>query len=149
MSDIKTVFVDLETGADFALDQLGLVEDDGLETALLISLFTDRYANADDVLPDGGNDRRGWWADEFNVVQQDLIGSRLWLILREKQLGRVLVRAREYAKEALQWLIDDGVAESVDVVATNPRMGILALFVAVYRPLQPVAEYRFETFWTA
>lgn len=148
MSDIKTVFIDMEHGADYALDALGLTEDDGLETAVIISLFTDRRANADDTIPDGSNDRRGWWADAFNDVVNDKIGSRLWLLSREKQLSAVLVRAREYAMEALQWLVDDGVAQAVDVVASNPKPGVLGLWVSVYRPLQPVTQFRFDAFWS-
>ena len=149
MSDIKTVFIDLEHGADYAIDALGLKVDDGLETAVIISLFTDRRANADDNIPDGSNDLRGWWADSFNAIENDKIGSRLWLLSREKQLTSVLVRAREYSEEALAWLVADGVAESVEVASSNPRMGILALAVSIYRPLQPVTQYRFETFWSA
>jgi phage gp46-like protein len=147
MSDIKTVFIDMTQGADYALDALGLTPDDGLETAVIISLFTDRRANVDDSIPDGSNDFRGWWADAFNDVEHDKIGSRLWLLSREKQLPSVLVRAREYALEALQWLVDDGVAQSITVEATNPRTGLLALAVLVFRPLQPVSQYRFDLFW--
>lgn len=149
MSDIKTLFIDFERGADYALDGLGLVEDDGLDTAVIISLFTDRRANADDTIPDGSKDRRGWWGDSFADVQGDLIGSRLWLLSRAKQLPAVLARAQQYADEALQWLVDDSVAESVEVVASNPRMGILALGVSITRPGHPVKHYRFEQFWSA
>ena len=146
MSDIKTIFIGFPEGCDYALDGLGLVEDDGLETAIIISLFTDRRANADDVIPDGSTDRRGWFGDIFNEVEHDKIGSRLWLLAREKQLQSVIIRAREYAEESLEWLIDDGVADAVVVVASNPRSGILGLEVAITRPLQPVIQYRFETF---
>lgn len=149
MSDIKTIFASLEQGADYAQDGLGLIEDDGLETAVLISLFTDRLANDDDEIPDGSGDRRGWWADALNDDSTDKIGSRLWLLSREKQLPTVLVRAREYALEALQWMVADGVAQSVDVDASNPRDGILALVISITRPEHPVTQYRFETFWKA
>ncbi|WP_235210433.1 phage GP46 family protein [Caballeronia sordidicola] len=30
---------------------------------MLNSLFTDRQARADDVIPDGSDDPRGWWRD--------------------------------------------------------------------------------------
>lgn len=148
MSDIKTTLIDLEQGADYLLDSLGLAEDEGLETAVIISLFTDRRANADDVIPDGSTELRGWFGDAFNDDDHDQIGSRLWLLSREKQLPSVLVRAQQYAQEALQWLIDDGVAQSVEVVASNPRDGILALAVSIYRPLQPVTQFRFDAFWS-
>lgn len=149
MSDIKTIFIDFDHGSDYALDGLGLAEDDGLETAVILSLFTDRRANADDIIPDGSNDRRGWWADQFADINNDQFGSRLWLLSREKQLTAVMIRAKQYADEALQWLVDDGVAESVEVVASNPRMGILGLAVAITRPGQAVKQYRFESFWSA
>ncbi|WP_324606427.1 phage GP46 family protein [Xenorhabdus nematophila] len=68
--------------------------------------FTDRRALDSDELPAGaGTDRRGWWGDTFNTRS---IGSRLWLLAREKQLSAVLHRAKAYADEALAWLIDDG-----------------------------------------
>lgn len=149
MSDIKTTFISFGQGCDYVQDGLGLAEDDGLETAVILSLFTDRRALADDAIPDGTNDRRGWWADEFNEAENDKVGSRLWLLSREKQLQQVLVRAKQYADEALKWLVDDGVAERVDVVASIPRPAILGLQVAVTRPKQPVKQYRFETFWSA
>lgn len=149
MSDIKSVFLSFEQGVDVVKDSLGLVEDDGLETSVIISLFTDRRANDDDVIPDGSNDRRGWWADEFNDVKNDKIGSRLWLLSREKQLTSVLVRAKQYAEESLKWLVDDGVAETVTVATSIPRSGILGLEVDIRRPQHPITRYRFDTFWSA
>jgi len=149
MSDIKTVFISFEQGAVYLQDALGLAEDDGLETAVIISLFTDRRAEDDDVIPDGTQEHRGWWGDDFNDDAADRIGSRLWLLSREKQLSEVLNRSRQYAEQALRWLIDDGVAESVDVVASIPRTGVLGLQVAIQRPREPVIRYQFESFWSA
>jgi len=149
MSDIKTVFIGFDKGADYVQDALGLSEDDGLESAVIISLFTDRRADTDDDIPDGTLEKRGWWGDDFNDDAADRIGSRLWLLSREKQLPEVLNRARQYAEEALRWLIDDGVAESVEVAASIPRAGMLGLQVSIQRPRQPVTQYRFERFWSA
>lgn len=149
MSDIKTIFIDWAHGTDYQPDGLGLQIDEGLETAVIISLFTDRRALDDDLLPDHHQDKRGWWGDSFAELNQDLIGSRLWLLGREKQLATVLVRAKEYAEESLKWLIDDQVAEQVTVVASNPREGVLALLVKIYRPEHPVAQYQFNAFWSA
>ena len=144
MADIKTVFGDL--GGDWQVLAPGLAEDDGLETAVIISLFTDRRAEGDDELP-AGDDRRGWWGDALAEVEGDRIGSRLWLLSREKQLPSVVARAREYALEALQWLLEDGVASTVDVTAEIVRQGVLGLSVEIRRPDQPAVRYRFEQFW--
>lgn len=148
MSDLRTVFVDFSKGADLALDALLLAEDDGLTTAVVLSLFSDRQARADDKLPnEGDTDRRGWWGDEFNDDASDRIGSRLWLNEAAKQLPEVHRSDRQYALEALQWLIDDGVASNIEVSAFAPRSGIRAVAVAIHRPDKPLARYQFEMFW--
>lgn len=144
--DIRTVFLDFEHGADYALDALGLTEDTGLETAVVLSLFTDRRAASDDPMPDGA-DRRGWWADGLGSDARDRIGSRLWLLWREKQLPSVLVRARQYAEESLAWLVTDGVARRVEVLATNPRRELLRLDIGIERPDAPPVRFRFDSFW--
>lgn len=143
MADIRTVFSDFS--GDWRIVGPGFEEDDGLESAVVISLFTDRRAESDDEVE--GDDRRGWWGDLFPAVEGDRIGSRLWLLSREKQLPSVLIRAREYASEALQWLIDDGVASAVTVEAEVVRQGLLGLQVVIHRPAKPPVQYRFETFW--
>jgi phage gp46-like protein len=145
MSDIRTVWRSFD--GDWQVAGPRLDEDDGLETAVVISLFTDRRALRGDVLPEPKADRRGWWGDDFPDVPGDRIGSRLWLLSREKQLAAVLARAREYALEALQWLIDDGVARAVNVAAEVVREGVLGLGVEIRRADKPVAQYRFDLFW--
>ena len=80
--------------------------DDGLMTAVIISLFTDARAHDDDPLPDErvgvSSDRRGWWGDCLPDAQGEQtlesIGSRLWLLWREKDLDSVVARARQYAE---------------------------------------------------
>lgn len=147
MTDIRTVFIDFDHGADLALEQFALAADDGLETAVILSLFTDARASDDDSLPFGESDRRGWWADAFPSVDRDRIGSRLWLLRREKQTQDTLNRAREYAEEALAWLIADGVARSVEVESFIVRNGVLGLSVVIQRPDASIARFRYETLW--
>jgi phage gp46-like protein len=161
MSDLRTAWRDL--AGDLALKTRkvgnadvtvidGLDEDEGIETAVVLSLFTDRRAQPGDPLPvnaqlAGTPDRRGWWGDTFPNVPGDRIGSRLWLLNREKEMPAVLARAREYAMEALQWLIEDGIARSVNVTAEVVRRGVLGLAIEIVRSDKPVAQYRFEHFW--
>lgn len=149
MSDIGLFWNDVADGADFALKQNDLESDDGLDTAVIISLFTDRRLDDGDVLPDAEKDRRGWWGDAIPVVQGDKIGSRLWLLARAKQLPDTLRRAEEYAKESLQWLIDDRVALSIDVTAIIVRNGVQGLTVIINRPNKDPKTYRFNDVWAA
>lgn len=147
MTDIALVWH--EVGADIAMAGADLQADDGLRTAVIISLFTDRRAEPDDVLPDGSEDRRGWWADAYPDIEGDRIGSRLWLLHREKQLPSVLARAKEYAEEALRWLLDDGIASAVRVQAETVRQGLLGLRIEIERPSRAVVEYKFQSLWEA
>lgn len=144
MSDVRTQWVD--GAGQWLVAGPSLAEDDGLQTAVLLSLFLDRLADAGDAALEP-TARRGWWGDAYPEVEGDHIGSRLWLLAREKQLPQVQARAELYAREALQWLIDDGVASAVDVAAEVPTAGVLGLAVTITRSAQPVLRYRFESFW--
>lgn len=70
-----------------------------LHRSLMISLFTWRRANPDDELDD--NERMGWWGDSLN---DEKIGSRLWLLGREKLTNETVKRAKTYAVEATKWM---------------------------------------------
>lgn len=148
MADIRSVFIDLEKGIDYALDSLGLVEDDGLDTAVILSLFTDRQAEPGDIIPDGTTNRRGWWGDSYSAVEGDKYGSRLWLLDRSKQLPEVMALAKSYCEEALAWLVTDGAAKNVVVTVTNPRDGILYAVIQIFKPDGTTNQYKFDNFWS-
>lgn len=65
-----------------------------------------------------------YWADPT-------VGSKLYLLKREKDLPRILVLAEQYAEQALQPLVDDGRAQSVTVTATHLRTGWVLLTIDV------------------
>lgn len=89
---------------------------DPLIAAILISLFSDAR------LPDGvaadslKDDPRGWWGD---ALDGDSTGSLLWLLARTKKTQETLRSAEDYARQSLRWLVDDGIAETLTVVAAS------------------------------
>lgn len=86
---------------------------DSLSRAVVISLFTWQRASQSDEVD---NDQRmGWWGDTFAKNKGDKIGSKLWLLLRQKITEETLNRAQEYAYDALNWLIDDGICSDITV----------------------------------
>lgn len=149
MADIALVQDDYG-GWDVALDGYDLLRDGGLETAVVISLFTDRRATSDQ-LPAGlpAADLRGYWGDVRTAASGDQTGSHLWLLSREKETAETLSRARKYAREALQWMIDDKVSTRIDVRASYPRRGFILLEIDIYRPGGKVARYRYHYEWAA
>jgi len=137
MTDLSFIFTGLDTDLGLLLDDINT--DEGLETAVSISLFTDRRASNDDVLlydflADGTDDKRGCWIDSYPEVGNDLIGSRLWLLFREKSEQAVVNRAKEYIAQALQWMLDDGVAKSVTSDVRFINRETLQIKVFITRP---------------
>lgn len=146
MSDIK---IDLqEFGGDVLITSADTERDDGLQTAVILSLFTDRRCDPDDLPPEE-NDLRGWWGDVVPPVDGDQIGSLLWLLKREKQLASVVAKARDYAQAALQWMIDDKIASKVDVEAAIIRRGVLGIGVTITRPRGAQVSFRYDYAWQA
>jgi len=131
---------------DLALTGGDLAGDEGLRTAVAMSLFSDRRAGAGDEIPDGGGPR-GWWGDTYPDRSGDRIGSRLWLLARAKQTSATARRAEHYAREALQWLVEDGLARRVGVTAEWIDMGVLALAVKIERPDGASIDFKFYDLW--
>jgi len=150
MADIRTVFISMEQGADYALDGLMLQDDAGLNTAVIMSLFTDRRASDDDVLPSSSDDKRGSWMDSFPDVEGDKIGSRLWLLDRAKLTQDTVDKVKYYCEEALAWLVQDGIAKAVNVATEVVRkhpLGIIATTIDIVRPDGNIERYKFADLW--
>lgn len=121
--------------------------EDTLQTAVIISLFTDRRATADDKLPPNQTDRRGWVGDEFTSDdfdnRPDYWGSLLWLCYGGKSTGDLLEFARFAAAESLDWMVRTELASRVSVTAqwTGERGDRLAIRPAIYKPGQASPVY--------
>lgn len=119
---------------------------DDLLMATFISLFTDRRFTFEDGDPPVENDRRGWWGDNLLETPGDSDGSLLWLLMRSKIIEPdTLNDATEYCEEALQWLIDDGVAE--DITVSTERIGIYKLKIDI-EITRPGEFEKTRYFWT-
>lgn len=148
MADASMVMT--ENGGAVVLSGFDLARDDGLETAVIISLFTDRRASPEQIPVElAQDDLRGYWGDISNPTPSDQTGSLLWLLAREKQLPQVLGRAQQYCREALAWMIEDLVATSVEVSAEFISQGWMLILVDIYRPTGSPVRYRFNYEWSA
>lgn len=147
MSDIALQLKEDST-FDLVIQDGDFSRDEGLETAIAISLFTDRRVTEEQV-PFGQTSRRGWWGDMFSENDGDQIGSRLWTLQREKKTQELLRRAEDYTREALNWLIEDGVASSITAQAIfvgDNSSRTWQLNVAITRPSG--RQSRFEIVWS-
>lgn len=108
-----------------------MLNSDSLEATLIrsvvISLFTWRRAATDDPIDD--DERFGWWGDSYPAVDDDRIGSRLWLLRRVKLTRQTQLDAEFYAREALQWLLDDGQVINIEITSERADVARLSLGV--------------------
>ena len=129
--------------ADIRVIDGDLVADNGLITAAIASLLTDRRATTDELARFETSDPRGYWGDSLADVPGDRWGSGLWLLGRAKQTQETLNLARGYAQEALAFFVEDGVAEDVRIDASYPLRGLLALHIAITRARGDVVRFDF------
>tara|TARA_R100001198_G_scaffold30667_1_gene16182 strand:+ start:115 stop:588 length:474 start_codon:yes stop_codon:yes gene_type:complete len=142
--------ISLEYNCEKNYFDLELVSDDSdllaavnLRTGISISLFSDRRSLPEDPVPNA----RGWAGDAIRPDDTDLIGSRLWLLQQEKTLDSNLPRIEQYCQEALQWLLDENVAESftVDAEYISKPEGKVGITIEITRLTGE--SRRFEYVW--
>jgi len=152
-SDIKSTWNNDLAECDIKQSGGDLVAELGLETAVYMSLFTDRQANVDDEIPDGTDNRRGWWGDLVNNTNDDKIGSRLWLLDRSKTDDQTVADAKFYCEEALQWMIDDGVCMDIEVEVERQDIegsaSRLAFRCSIMQSDGTITAIKYNDLWTA
>ena len=159
MTDLALIWNAEAFAGDLLLDGGSLATDDGLRSAILISLFSDARAPDGAELPEDGADRRGWWGDAFaadtfagGAQPVNALGSTLWLLARAKITAAVLQQARSAVQAALAWLLRDGIARAIEV-AVEAQLSPggsqrLAIAVMLDRPQGPARE-RYDFVWEA
>src|SRR5215831_17506925 len=143
---------------DWALRSDGTLDDtQALCTAVVVALGTDRLAETSDILPDpDSTDRRGWWGDLDAEAIWDgwPIGSRLWLLQREKivgpgaQQGATVVRVENYIREAIQPFIDRRIGSSFDVWVNRVDRQRIDALIRIYRGPALEIELRYQVLWS-
>lgn len=147
MADIALVMG--EYGGDIVIDGFDVQRDDGFETSVNISLFTNARASTDLIpaeLPK--DDLRGWWGDIGNNPG-DRTGSLLWLLKREKQVPTTLSRAKQYCQDALKWMTEDRVATRIEVATEWIATGWMQITIDIFRPTGEPVRYRYNYEWAA
>lgn len=112
MSDIAIEYKSQIKEYDISILNGDLKECDDLDSAVIISLFTWARASAGEV--DENAPRFGWFGDKIDADNTDSTGSKLYLLKRKKITNQTIMDAREYIEQALQWMIEDGVATEIN-----------------------------------
>ena len=112
-----------------------LMDPGGLENAVNISLFT----------------AFGYWANALNENEPDnQIGSDFEERARPKAITTAYLRdVEDAARDALQWMINQKIAQSVVAVAVWPELNQVNLEILITKPDGETVTVRYELSWKA
>ena len=144
MSDLCFDFFSDEMGLDLVLKNSEIQPDESLKSAVLVSLFTDIRCEKTE-LPKGEFSQRGYFGD---AIFNELTGSKLWLLDRAKYSNDTLIKAKEYAKSALTWLVTDGIAKDVQVEAYFNEQKKMILNVSIYKNNDEFESVTINNLWS-
>lgn len=138
-------------GTDEGDNTGGLRAKAALATAVLMQLMTDRAADPSELRD--GDEQAGWPGDGISMADgedPDVIGSKLWL-LRRRSLSEAEtpLLAKHWTEEALQTLVDEGIAAGFSVsVTTKPTENRLDIDVTVTnRDGTDAVKQKFAILW--
>ncbi len=94
--------------------------------AIVLSLFCNRRAT-DEFGRVGG----GWWGDALATDLGDRWGCERWTQNRRLNVAETLRLEEDYDRAALQWLIDDGVVQRIEVRAFDAGNECMGLTIAI------------------
>jgi phage gp46-like protein len=126
---------DIKVGADGDIETA-----DFFDTAIYVSLFSDRRANESEVLE--SHRRRGWIGNEYTPGFEG--GSKLWLFEQSRLTRTVVNEVEDAAREALQWFVDDEFAVAIRKSDLRVTTTGLSLEIVIERPYGKVEKRYFE-----
>lgn len=145
MTDLKLVPGD-DGFYDIDFNGFDLVLTADLEPSVLISVETIARAKPDDQLPQNTDIRRGNWRDQFLEIP---MGSRLWILSREKMSPDILSRINQLFFECLEWMVIDGVATRVLITSEIYNDEIIFINARIQRPGKEDLNFPFYYNWEA
>ena len=110
MQDLNHV---MDENGLFVLDVVNsdLVPVDGMEGAILVSLFTVQRVDESDLRDP--IKRGGWYGNVLTPDRQ--LGSKLWLLENAQITSGLIGKFKEYAQRSFDWAVKDGITRSVAV----------------------------------
>ena len=118
---------------------------DGVETAIGVSLFTDARTDAANVSE--AFKRRGFSGNLLTLAEGFELGGELWTLEQARLDQNTLNAAQDIVKRALQYMINDGIADTIDVVMTKTSERAGTIEITLFKGLDEVGRY--ITLWTS
>ena len=152
--DIALVLTPDGSAADLAVVAGDIATDATLQTAVLVSLQSNRLADSGDIIPDGSTNRQGWWADAYLPAlpdgSPDFLGSKLWLRRRVTATPANAALIQGDIEQALAWMTQDGLASDITVTTAWASAIGLNVGIAISRSTPGgIINTNFDLVWNA
>jgi phage gp46-like protein len=144
MSNLCFDFFEENMGLDLIVKNSEIQTDESLKSAVLVSLFTDARCEKTEI-PNGETSLRGYFGD---AIFNESTGSKLWLLNRAKYSNDTLLKAKEYAKSALDWLVTDGFAKEIKVETSFNKQNKMLLNVKIVKNNDEVESIAIHNLWS-
>ena len=131
-------YIDLyEENGDFA-------STNGLDTAVVICLFTDKRTDSGNIEE---SFRRGGFSG--NILDKDTgfeLGSELWVLKQSRADSNLLNKCSDYAYNCLTWMNNQGITDRIETPTeysydSNNRVTGIKINVILYKENNTVAKY--------
>lgn len=108
---------------DIAIENGDIANEDGFDTAIYVSLFTDARAPEAKVFQP--ENRRGWLGNLVSPVEGRELGGLRWLTEQRRLTQSTLNEVVSYDQQALDWFVEDEIAKNIAVSGEIiPQSGI-------------------------
>lgn len=131
-------------GAEIEIRNGLVMADGGFRTAVYLSLFGGNSDDAGEVI-----DNKTWWGNCLEGISEDekLVGRFQAFIKSAPLTSRNLPLAEEKARQDLQWLIDDGMADLVEVEISSPEKNKIQMDVKIGKAGEILESGGFSLQW--
>lgn len=130
--------------ADIQVTEYTLHRDPTFENSILISLGTDAKAEEGDILPQGEENKNGWFG---SILLGFNLGSKDWLLSRSKISEETIALKKQYTLQALSWMVGDQIAENIEVQVVRNGKGRLDTKCLIVRQKKPNVYFKYTDNW--
>ncbi len=137
MGDLSIVWDPTTGTGDLSMVASALASGNDLETASLLSIFTERQVDPGDIVYD--TDPHGCWIDTYAALEDaslvaipnDRMGSKVYQVFARPRTQDTLNWLRDQLIQCHGWMILDGVASAVDATAFFTGPGGIGAIVSI------------------
>jgi phage gp46-like protein len=124
-----------ENGGEMSVRNGEPKTDPGLETAINISIF--------------GHDGTDFWMNEYLSASEQLGGKFIKFLRENPKTVKNINQSEQYLRQDLQWILDDGVADDVQISIGSERQQQIYFTVEIYAFGKMIFKNQFQVNWMA